>query len=106
MSYYAEYDTVKTKMRVPDDSLKDELMNYIQEVEELINNRLRQRLGSRDAKGREITLPLTTSTTPALDEELKAIEQVACPSAGSCGGQFTANTMACISEAMGLALTN
>ena len=39
------------------------------------------------------------------DNELKAIEQVACPSAGSCGGQFTANTMACISEAIGLALT-
>ena len=29
---------------------------------------------------------------------------VACPSAGSCGGQFTANTMACVSEALGLAL--
>ena len=40
------------------------------------------------------------------DTELKAIEKVACPSAGSCGGQFTANTMACISEAIGLALTH
>ena len=40
------------------------------------------------------------------DNDLKEIEQVACPSAGSCGGQFTANTMACISEALGLALTN
>ena len=29
---------------------------------------------------------------------------MACPSAGACGGQFTANTMACVSEAMGLAL--
>jgi dihydroxy-acid dehydratase len=38
--------------------------------------------------------------------DLKEIEQVACPTAGSCGGQFTANTMACISEAIGLALTN
>ncbi|MDJ0686011.1 MAG: dihydroxy-acid dehydratase [Alphaproteobacteria bacterium] len=38
------------------------------------------------------------------DEELKAIECAACPSAGSCGGQFTANTMACVSEAIGLAL--
>ena len=38
------------------------------------------------------------------DEELHAIECVACPSAGSCGGMFTANTMACVSEAMGLAL--
>ncbi|MCH9853485.1 MAG: dihydroxy-acid dehydratase [Alphaproteobacteria bacterium] len=38
------------------------------------------------------------------DEELHALECVACPSAGSCGGQFTANTMACVSEAIGLAL--
>lgn len=40
-----------------------------------------------------------------MDEEtLCALEKVACPSAGSCGGQFTANTMACVSEAIGLAL--
>ena len=38
------------------------------------------------------------------DEELRAVECAACPSAGSCGGQFTANTMACVSEAIGLAL--
>ena len=38
------------------------------------------------------------------DEELAELEEVACPSAGSCGGQFTANTMACVSEAIGLAL--
>ena len=38
------------------------------------------------------------------DEDLHELECVACPSAGSCGGQFTANTMACVSEAMGLAL--
>ena len=37
-------------------------------------------------------------------EELHELECVACPSAGSCGGQFTANTMACVSEAIGLAL--
>ncbi len=40
------------------------------------------------------------------DEELRALEKVACPSAGACGGQFTANTMACVSEAVGLALPN
>jgi dihydroxy-acid dehydratase len=40
------------------------------------------------------------------DEELHALECVACPSAGSCGGQFTANTMACVAEAIGLALPN
>ncbi len=38
------------------------------------------------------------------DEDLHELECAACPSAGSCGGQFTANTMACVSEAMGLAL--
>ncbi len=38
------------------------------------------------------------------EAELNELEQVACPSAGSCGGQFTANTMACVSEAIGLAL--
>jgi len=40
------------------------------------------------------------------DEELTELEKVACPSAGACGGQFTANTMACVSEAIGLALPN
>ncbi len=38
------------------------------------------------------------------DEDLETLEQAACPSAGSCGGQFTANTMATVSEAIGLAL--
>lgn len=38
------------------------------------------------------------------NKELSDLEAVACPSAGSCGGQFTANTMACVSEAIGLAL--
>jgi dihydroxy-acid dehydratase len=38
------------------------------------------------------------------DDELHELECVACPSSGSCGGLFTANTMACVSEAIGLAL--
>ncbi|HUB97104.1 MAG TPA: dihydroxy-acid dehydratase, partial [Stellaceae bacterium] len=38
------------------------------------------------------------------DEELHTLECNACPSAGSCAGQYTANTMACVSEAIGLAL--
>ena len=37
-------------------------------------------------------------------ELLQELESVACPCAGSCGGQYTANTMACVSEAIGLAL--
>ena len=44
------------------------------------------------------------SSGKATQEELDEIEAVACPSGGSCGGQFTANTMACVSEAIGLAL--
>ena len=38
------------------------------------------------------------------DAELDEMERVACPSAGSCGGQYTANTMATVAEAIGLAL--
>lgn len=38
------------------------------------------------------------------EEDLKFLAKAACPSAGACGGQFTANTMACVSEAIGLAL--
>jgi dihydroxy-acid dehydratase len=38
------------------------------------------------------------------DSDLHDLECVACPGAGACGGQFTANTMACVSEAIGLAL--
>jgi dihydroxy-acid dehydratase len=37
-------------------------------------------------------------------EDIDELEQVACPSAGACGAQFTANTMATVSEAIGLAL--
>ena len=38
------------------------------------------------------------------DQQLRDMECAACPGAGSCGGQFTANTMACVAEAIGLAL--
>ena len=45
-----------------------------------------------------------TAAGKMTDADLHELECVACPSAGSCGGQFTANTMACVSEAIGLAL--
>ncbi len=38
------------------------------------------------------------------EKDLEELSLVACPSVGACGGQFTANTMACVSEAIGLAL--
>lgn len=38
------------------------------------------------------------------DEELQALEMCACPGAGSCQGMYTANTMACVTEALGMSL--
>lgn len=38
------------------------------------------------------------------EEELKCLEDVACPTCGSCNGLFTANTMACVTEALGMSL--
>ena len=38
--------------------------------------------------------------------EVHALEKVACPGHGACGGQYTANTMACVAEAIGLSLPN
>jgi dihydroxy-acid dehydratase len=38
------------------------------------------------------------------EEELKTLEDLACPSCGSCNGMFTANTMACMTEALGMSL--
>ncbi|MGD9742967.1 MAG: dihydroxy-acid dehydratase [Dongiaceae bacterium] len=61
-------------------------------------------------KGRDVTVQDvfeavgSHSAGKMSDEELHALECHACPSAGSCGGQFTANTMACVSEAIGLAI--
>ncbi len=61
-------------------------------------------------KGKEVTIQDVFEAVGEFDSkkitenELNALEKVACPSAGSCGGQFTANTMACVAEAIGLAL--
>lgn len=61
-------------------------------------------------KGRDVTVQDVFEAVGAhsagnmSDKDLHELECVACPSAGSCGGQFTANTMACVSEAIGLAI--
>ena len=60
--------------------------------------------------GRELTIVDVYEAVGAYDagqitlEDLKSIENTACPNTGSCGGMFTANTMASISEAIGIAL--
>src|SRR3954470_9778394 len=61
-------------------------------------------------QGRDVTIKAGYEAVGAAaagtmtDEELYELECGACPVAGSCGGQFTANTMACVAEAIGLAL--
>ncbi|MGI0088016.1 MAG: dihydroxy-acid dehydratase [Nitrosotalea sp.] len=61
-------------------------------------------------EGKQVTIQDVYEAVGAYDagqltlEALKNLENVACPNAGSCGGMYTANTMASISEAIGLAL--
>jgi dihydroxy-acid dehydratase len=57
--------------------------------------------------GRKLDLidSMTASADPAVsDEQLRDIEESACPTCGSCSGMFTANSMNCLTEAIGLAL--
>jgi len=61
-------------------------------------------------KGKDVTIVDVFEAVGQFDagkmtaDDLRALSKVACPTAGACGGQFTANTMACVSEAIGLAL--
>ncbi len=60
-------------------------------------------------KGKEVALDLVDAMVAAADEhytdeEVTAIEQNACPTCGSCSGMFTANSMNCLTEALGLSL--
>ena len=61
-------------------------------------------------RGRDVTIQDVFEAVGAhangkmTDEDLYELECQACPGAGSCGGQYTANTMACAAEAMGIAL--
>lgn len=65
------------------------------------------RLDGKDVTVQDVFEAVGQNQAGNLSEEaLQRLERVACPSAGACGGQFTANTMACVSEAMGLALPN
>lgn len=55
--------------------------------------------------GLDLISAMTASADPSVDDEqLEAIERSACPTCGSCAGMFTANSMNCLVEAMGLAL--
>ncbi|MEF9603208.1 dihydroxy-acid dehydratase, partial [Paracoccus sp. PXZ] len=59
--------------------------------------------------GRKVSLDLVDAMVAAADDkvsdaDLAAIEEAACPTCGSCSGMFTANSMNCLSEALGLSL--
>jgi dihydroxy-acid dehydratase len=66
--------------------------------------------GTSSAAGTGVTKidlidPMVASADPSVsDEQLQAMEEAACPTCGSCSGMFTANSMNCLTEAIGLAL--
>src|SRR5579864_9010897 len=67
--------------------------------------------GSRDRDGKPLTVKLdlidsmiASGDAAVDDQELARIEAAACPTCGSCSGLFTANSMNCLNEALGLAL--
>ena len=65
--------------------------------------------GKALVKGKELALDLVDAMVTAADdkytdEEVEAIEKAACPTCGSCSGMFTANSMNCLTEALGLSL--
>jgi hypothetical protein len=70
---YTEYDSIKIKLRIENDSMRDEIELYMQEIDDLLDNRLRARLGSVNIYGSEIVLPLTSDTVPEIPLELKGI---------------------------------
>ncbi len=65
--------------------------------------------GKITLRGKEVALDLVDAMVAAADdavtdEEVKQIERAACPTCGSCSGMFTANSMNCLTEALGLSL--
>ena len=72
---YASKYIVKKKLRISDTdtSLDNEIEIYLDDVDDYINEQLRHRLGFFDSVGNDIILPLTSSTTPKLDDKLRQI---------------------------------
>jgi dihydroxy-acid dehydratase len=61
--------------------------------------------GVRGNKRYDLVDAMVQAADPAVsDEELSAVERAACPTCGSCSGMFTANSMNCLNEALGMAL--
>jgi dihydroxy-acid dehydratase len=62
------------------------------------------RLGGDDVAVNLVSAMTIAATRTATDEDVDAVERAACPTCGSCSGMFTANSMNCLTEALGLAL--
>ena len=62
------------------------------------------RLAGNEVKVDLISAMTIAGTQSASDEDVEAVERSACPTCGSCSGMFTANSMNCLTEALGLAL--
>ncbi|MBE0651029.1 MAG: dihydroxy-acid dehydratase [Bacteroidales bacterium] len=61
--------------------------------------------GSRNGKNYDLIDAMVLAADEKVsDEELSAVEKIACPTCGSCSGMFTANSMNCLNEALGMAL--
>ena len=60
--------------------------------------------GSKTGSGDLVTVINATADESISDADLLRLEQLACPTCGSCSGMFTANSMNCLTEALGLAL--
>lgn len=70
---YVEYDSIKVKLRVNDDSLRSEIQLYMHEIDQLVTNRIRNKIGEFNIYGEPIVYPLAFDTIPPVDLELKAI---------------------------------
>lgn len=62
------------------------------------------KIAGKDQKLDLIDAMITAAKPDVTDEEVKAVEDNSCPTCGSCSGMFTANSMNCLTEALGLAL--
>ena len=61
--------------------------------------------GQLDGKGLDLIDAMVESADETIsDEQVRRVEHAACPTCGSCSGMFTANSMNCLNEAIGLAL--
>jgi hypothetical protein len=75
MGHYASLSMVKEKLRIPatDSSINDELNIYIDEIDAMINRRLRARFGNETEYGYQVELPLTDTTNPARTYDLRVV---------------------------------